>query len=197
MKARHGFTLVEISAALAITGMVALICYGTLRAALDTGDRNNELRERVESAARFEQLLSAAGRHAVEIAIPRHPAFELTHGISSSGQPSDHLTFLSRGVLEPLGASGLWAVDLTVAADGLRFAAAPADGATSGRIETRLRGVTGLRVLALSPADGKWTEEWNSRQPLPAAITVELLSGGGTTTFSPMLLRIEAGDILR
>ena len=198
MKNRRAFTLVEISAAIAITGMVALISYGTLRAALDTGDRNAKLRERVESAALVEQLLSDAARHAVDIAIAGHPVFEMTHGIAPSGQPSDHLAFLSRGVLGPLGASGLWVIDLRLVPDGLRFTAAPVDGSTSGEIATTLRGVTGLRLLAMSSApEGNWTESWTSRQPLPKAVMVELLSADGTPPFSPMLLRIEAGDILR
>jgi type II secretion system protein J len=198
MKKRRAFTLIEISAAIAITGMVALISYGTFRAALDTGARSDQLRERVESASLMEQLLSAASRHAVEIVIPGHPAFELTHGVAVSGQPSDHLAFLSRGILAPLGASGLWAVDLRLVPDGLRFTAGPVDGATSGAVATTLRGVAGLRLLAMSSApDGKWTESWTSRQPLPTALMVELLSADGTPAFSPMLLRIEAGDILR
>ena len=112
MRLRRAFTLIEVSAAIAITGMVALISYGTFRAALDTGDRNGQLRERVESAALLEQMLSAAGRHTVETVIAGHPAFELTHVITPSGEPADHLSFSLARNSPPLGATGLWVIDI-------------------------------------------------------------------------------------
>lgn len=189
---RRAFTLIEVSAAIAITGIVALISYGSLRTALDTGDRSAQLRERVESAALLEQFLSAAGRHSVEVAVDGHPSFELVHALSPSGQPADHLSFLSRGVLAPLGATGLWAVDLDVTAGGVRLVAVPADRATSGRVTASFKEMTGLRVRALSSLTGShWVETWTSRQPLPAAVMIELLAADGSPSFSPMIIRLQ------
>ncbi|MDQ6717182.1 MAG: prepilin-type N-terminal cleavage/methylation domain-containing protein [Gemmatimonadota bacterium] len=198
MTARRAFTLVEVSAAIAITGMVALIAYGTFRAALDTGDRSAQLRERVEAAALVEQMVSAAARHAVDAIVPGYPAFELTHSIAPSGQPADHLSFLSRGILEPRGATGLWMIKLDLVGHGVRFTAVPADSLTSGALATTLPGVTGLRVRAMgSGPDGQWHDTWTALQPLPAAVIVELVSSSGAPAFSPMLLRVEGRDMLR
>jgi len=194
MTKRPAFTLIEVSAAIAITGTVALIAYAAFRTALDTGDRIGRFREGVESSALSRNVLWGAARHVVEASTPAHPGFELTHFIGASGLPADHLAFLSRGVVAPLGASALWAIDLQQAPGGVHLTAAPASGETTGDVATILSGVAGLRVRARSAVPGEgWVESWTARQPLPTAILVEFLRPDGAPALAPLFVRLNSG----
>jgi prepilin-type N-terminal cleavage/methylation domain-containing protein len=66
MMRRRGLTLLELMVAITVTGIVALLAYGSAQAGFDTDERLARVGETSEAEAQFRALVSDALRHPVE-----------------------------------------------------------------------------------------------------------------------------------
>lgn len=195
MRRRCGFTLLELIVSIAVTGVIALLVYGSASAGFDTRDALARHRAGAEAELRTRVLLTDALRHASDEANPGTPAFELVDAIDPRGLPSDELRFLTRGVLPPLGASALWAVTLAPSPNGLLVAAAPggarpAPDAAGAEVRGVLAAVRGVDVEVTSIADRRWNTEWPSTGQLPAAVRITFYDAAGQTVGAPIVVRL-------
>jgi prepilin-type N-terminal cleavage/methylation domain-containing protein len=120
MTRRVGFTLLEVMVAIVITGVVALLAYGTARAGFDTSDRLEGFRTTLEAQMIVRSLLLNALRHPPEGggAAMNDVLFTIEDGTSADGVPMDGLRFLSRGITPPLGAVAVSSVEDRVVSRG-------------------------------------------------------------------------------
>ena len=182
---RNAFTLVEVMVALVVTGLVVSIAYASVQAGLETSDRMTSARTGEERERVVRSLLSRAIRHAVPGAIGGQPVFTLRD------QPSgDELIFRTRGVSEPLGASGIWEVALLPDQDGMRLTgvAVSDSGATFTTLLPRVRRVE-IRVLGRDVRDG-WFEDWPFVDRSPVAVTIAFLDLIGRPIGTPLVSRV-------
>jgi prepilin-type N-terminal cleavage/methylation domain-containing protein len=186
----RGFTLLEVMAAIVITGVVALLVFGTARAGIDTDQRLERFRTGLESQAILRSLLVDALRHPVEGggAAMNDTLFTIADAVRANGLPADELRFLSRGIAPPFGASPIWSVTLIPGDSGLRLLARPADGSTSG-ISAALPLAWGLNVRVLArTADSAWSDVWDAPGRVPAAVALEFLTAEGAPAGPPLLV---------
>ena len=177
MTGRRGFTLLELIVSIAVAGIIALLVYGSAQAGFDTRERLAHHRATTEAELRARTLLADALRHASDEANVGADAFAIEDAIDTSGRQIDRLTFLSRGITPPLGASSLWRVVVGVSAEGLRIDAAPlVDGeeiaSQSAPVTALIPSIRGLDVHAMSGADQSWVTVWASTRQLPAAVRI-------------------------
>jgi prepilin-type N-terminal cleavage/methylation domain-containing protein len=191
MRSRRGFTLLELIVSIAVTGIIALLVYGSAAAGFDTRDALARHRAGAESELRTRALLSDALRHASDEANPGEPAFELVDASSPRGLPADQLTFLTRGIGSPLGASALWRVTVLVTPTGLVLRASPADmDSATPALTATIDGVRGLDIDVLTLADRSWTSAWPSSAQLPAAVRITMYDGAGGVLGAPIVARV-------
>jgi type II secretory pathway component PulJ len=192
MSARSGFTLLDLIVSIAVTGIIALLVYASAAAGFDTRDALARHRDGAESELRVRALLVDALRHASDDADPGQPAFEIVDAIDSHGLPADQLTFLTRGVVPPLGASALWRVTIAATPTGLVLNASlvDADANASPAVVATMGDVRGLDVEAMPLAERTWATAWASTQQLPAAARLTLYDATGRAVGAPVVARI-------
>ncbi|MDF1506498.1 prepilin-type N-terminal cleavage/methylation domain-containing protein, partial [Roseisolibacter sp. H3M3-2] len=127
--ARRGFTLIETLVALTVTGLVAALAYGALRAGTDVEARLTARRTADDAAAASRALLGDEARDASAGAGEGDTVFAVARG---RGEGSDTLRLRTRGVVPPLGAGDEWAVELAPGADGVTLVATPVGPAAGG-----------------------------------------------------------------
>ena len=194
MNTRRGFTLLELIVSIAVTGVIALLVYGSASAGFDTRDALARHRATTEAELETRVLLVDALRHASDEANPGTPAFELIDGVDPQGLPSDQLTFLTRGVVPPLGASALWRMTLVPSPAGVVVSAAPADNvsgdgssATNGAV---LGAARGMDIEVVSLAERAWSSAWPSSGQLPAAVRITFYDATGQVVGAPLVARL-------
>lgn len=183
MTRRAGFTLFEVMVAMVVTGVVALLAYGTARAGIDTNERLERYRTNVEAQAIVRALLLDALRHPAEGGgtTMNDTLFVIDDQTSRSGLPVDAVRFYSRGVVPPLGASAYWAVTLAPTEAGIRVLATPVGTGDVAPVDALLTAVHGLNARALSrTADTLWSDRWDVAGRVPAAVAIEFLTEQGT-----------------
>jgi general secretion pathway protein J len=186
---RRAFTLLELLVAITVTGIVAVLAYGSAQAGFDTDQRLARVRETSEAEAQFRALVSDALRHPVEATAVDEALLTLVDAVDSTGTPADRLRFLSRGIVPPLGTSTPWEVTLAPADDGLRFVARPlGDGAPP--IRATLRSVRGLDVRVLPRATEEWSPAWSSSGRMPAAVELSFVPANGLPRPAPLVVRV-------
>jgi prepilin-type N-terminal cleavage/methylation domain-containing protein len=191
MMRRPGFTLIEVMAAIVITGVVAVLVFGTARLGIDTDERLERYRMDLEARAIVRTLLVDALRHPVEGggAAMNDTLFAIADAVQVDGLSVDGLYFVSRGVATPLGASATWAVSLVPVDSGIRFRAVPAAESNAGGIETLLTSVRGLNVRVLSrSADSAWSDVWDAPGRVPAVVVLEFLRADGAPAGPPVVV---------
>jgi len=188
MTNRRAFTLLELIVSMAVGGMIALLAYASAGAGFDTRDALARHRATTETALRARSLLADALRHASDEADAGTAAFQLLDASDARGLPSDQLTFLTRGIAPPLGASSLWSVTVAPSATGLVIRAMPSAG--DGVVTATLPGVRGLDVQVMTLADRSWSTAWPSAGQLPAAVQLTFYDATGALAGSPLVVRL-------
>jgi len=190
VRARRGFTLLELIVSIAVSGIIALLVYGSASAGFDTRDALARYRATNEAELRVRTMLADALRHASDEADAGTLPFDLVDATDPRGLPLDQLTFLTRGVLPPLGGSARWSMTLTPTARGLLVRAAPVEPAGAGSISAVLEQIRGLDVQVASLADASWSAAWPSSGQLPAAAQLTFYDVAGAPVGAPMVVRI-------
>lgn len=190
MRNRRAFTLLELIVSIAVGGIIALLAYGSASAGFDTRDVLARYRATSEAALRARSLLADALRHASDEADAGAAAFQLLDASDTRGLPTDQLTFLTRGIAPPLGASALWFVTIAPSARGLLIRATPAFSTGDAPISAVLDGVRGLDVQVMSLADRSWTTAWPSTNQLPAAVQLTFYDASGAFAGPPLVVRL-------
>lgn len=184
---RGAFTLIEVTVAIVVTGLVISMAYAALQAGFDTSDRLTSAREGAEREIVARSILSRALRHALSGTIGGEPVFVLRDGQSG---PGDELQFRTRGVIEPLGATGVWEMAVLNTDTGVRLTARPVDG-PGAPFSATLRGVHAIdvRVRGRDPRDG-WLDAWLAADRSPVAVSIAFLGADGRPRGAPMVARV-------
>ncbi len=193
MMPRRGFTLLELMVALVLTGVVALLAYGTAATGLDTRDRLETYRSTVEARMIVRALLVDALRHPPEGggAAMGDTLFVLEDRTAADGLPVDQVAFFSRGITPPLGASGLWMVSLAPSPLGLLVRAAPVElpAGAPAPVDVLLPDVRGLDARVLDrTADQAWRNRWEVAGRWPAAISLRFFTSEGELAGPPLVV---------
>ena len=185
MKARSGFTLVELMIALVIGSVVALLAYSTLRAGMDVEARITAARGADETTAALRAMLSDAIRHAVSG--DSRESTGLRTETDGSGRTT-RLTFVSRGISSPLGGSGAWQIGLSADSSGVILDATPFDS-TRASLRLTARGPRSFTLRFLAIDDERWRTGWNDPSRLPEAVEVRFLDAQGRETMAALVSR--------
>jgi len=187
MKSDRGFTLIEVTIAIVITGVVALLAYGSVQAGLDSGDRVERHRTEVESSALMRSLIIDALRHPAS-SPATGSSFSLSRG-GTGGLNDDRLQFVSRGVSPPHGAGALWNVVLEPTANGLRLSADPLETTPELAIVSVLPAIRGMRVRVMaSGSSPQWSSDWESRNIAPHAVEIQFFDERNREIGAPALV---------
>ncbi len=193
MTRRTGFSLVEVMVAIVLTGTVALISYGSLRAAIDTGEKLEAFRAQSEALALMRELVRGALRHSIDGSAAGHAAFRVGHAQEPRGE-ADSVEFLSRGISSPLGAKGLWLVTLATSGDGVRFRAFPIDDSLAVPFTTLTPGISRLRISEMrSATDQNWVGDWDSIDRRPYAVRIDFLGEDGSAAGPSLVVTTAIG----
>jgi prepilin-type N-terminal cleavage/methylation domain-containing protein len=184
VRARRGFTLIEVAVALTVTGLVAALAYGALRAGADAQARLAERRAAADAALAWRAVLGDAVRHASRGAADDDTVFVVRRGPAPG---SDTLRLRTRGVVPPLGAGDEWAAELAPGADGVTLVATPAAGGPAVRV--RIADARGVAVAVLPYAGARWGRTWDRPSMAPAAVSVRLLDAAGHALGPPLVAR--------
>ncbi|MEO5904393.1 MAG: prepilin-type N-terminal cleavage/methylation domain-containing protein [Gemmatimonadaceae bacterium] len=183
----RGFTLIELIVSIVLTGLVALLAYGSVQAGLDSAGRIETYRRTSESEALARSLIADALRHPADA--PSGESFEILSTVESG----DVLQFVSRGVSGPLGAGQLWRVEISPSPHGLQFSAVPLEGILS----TIRGGVASLRsidVRVMRAADEvEWQDHWESTRQFPTAVEITFRDSLGAVAGSPLVVTTGLG----
>ena len=185
MRARRGFTLLEVMIALLIGSVVVLLGYSTLGAGLDVEARVTAARELDASTIAFRATLTDALRHAVT------GDGRATGGLQTETDATGvttRLSFLSRGVTQPLGGSEAWRMELASDSTGVTLDARPA-GMTRAALHLSARGPRTFAVRFLPLDDRAWSGAWNDPTRLPSAIEIRFLDAAGRDVGAALVAR--------
>jgi prepilin-type N-terminal cleavage/methylation domain-containing protein len=185
---RRAFTLVEVSVAIVVTGLVVSMAYAALQAGLDTQERQTRASDGSERETVARSILSRAIRHAVRGTTGGDAVFVLGDRLGAGA--SDELRFRTRGMLEPLGASTVFDVSLVATDDGVVLAARPVDG-DDPPFHATLPGIRAIdvRVRGRDARDG-WLESWPAADRSPVAVSIAFLGGDGRVIGAPLIARV-------
>jgi hypothetical protein len=184
-------------AAIVVTGVVALLAYGTARTGIDTNERLDRVRTAVEAQMIVRTLLLDALRHPPEEggAAMNDMLFSIDDRTNGEGLPVDEFRFLSRGVIPPLGASGVWTVTLVPTDEGVRIVATANAGGLAP-IEALLPEARGLNVRVLYRVDDlDWSDRWDAPGRVPAAVAIDFLTERGTAASPPVVVRAALEEV--
>lgn len=183
---QKGFTLLELMVAIVISGMIALLAYGAITAGLSTRDRIDAYRRNAQSRALARPLIVDALRHIADASSATQSVFQLQQ-TSAGGLAL--VVFFTRGVENPMGASGLWKMTLATSERGLRIDAVPLEDATQSPISTIIPGVHDVRLRVLpTRQDQMWVTNWESPRQHPYAIKIEMLDSLAQMIEAPLVI---------
>jgi prepilin-type N-terminal cleavage/methylation domain-containing protein len=187
---RAGFTLIEVMIALVVSGLVASLAYAAAQAGFDTDARVSEYRDGLAREGVVRAILSDALRHQVDGVRGGSAVFMLDDRVDTEGRDADSVTFVTRGIVSPMGASARW--QLTVWRDGtfLRVAGAPLEDAPGSAqpFAMRLEQVTAFDVRALGRGlAARWSARWADADQAPDAFALRIAAGGADA--EPLVVR--------
>jgi len=177
MTGRRGFTLIEITLAVVITGLVALLAYGAISTAADVRERLEADRAERQARAAWRDLVSSAVR-SVRAPLEYDAAtLVVQDGSDREGRPSDRVVVTTAAEAPPLAGGTDWRVTLTAESGRLSARAMPLDGSGGERVIGGPSGMTGLEVEVLQ--GGAWRAGWRSDVELPDAVRITFWSEDG------------------
>ncbi|MGQ0766873.1 MAG: prepilin-type N-terminal cleavage/methylation domain-containing protein [Gemmatimonadota bacterium] len=172
MKTRPGFTLVEVMVALVVTGVVVVLSNAALQAGLDTSERIDDHRRGEDASVVFRALVTDALRHAQPGVFGGDAVFVHADRVDHEGGAADSVFFLTRGIEEPAGASGVWQARIWREGDRLRFIAARHDRVA---VSATLSRITSFDVQTLGRGPGAaWMRQWPEPSTAPQAVRLQL-----------------------
>lgn len=190
MKPRIAFTLIEVTVAIALTGLVSLLAYASLGAGLDSARRLNSYRRATEAEALVRVLVSDALRHPYDAPAGGPSSFQLMRSVTGEG---DVIRFVTRGIRPPLGASSLWLATIGPSSRGLRFHATPLENADDLPVEAVVPSIVAMRVRVLRDSSVlQWESEWTSNRQVPSLVQLAFQDSTGSVT-GPTLIVKPAG----
>jgi prepilin-type N-terminal cleavage/methylation domain-containing protein len=184
----RGFTLIEVVLALVITGLVVSLAYAAVQGGLDTRDRLARQREQREALVTVRAMIRDALRHALP-GVPGGPeVFTLVNRVTTRGEATDSLTFLTRGVMPPYGTSAAWRVTVNVDSAGLHFLATPSN-TTGDVVAAVVPGITGVDVQTVGRGIvSAWTHDWNEPSVAPQGVAFSFTDARGAS--QPQVARL-------
>lgn len=185
MTARRGFTLLEVMVALLVTSLVVGLGYATLASAMDTQSRTADVRRAATTRAAAQALLGDALRHAVEGEAPGAQGWQVTRDASGGVA---QWSFVTRGLVPPLGASGRWQVRVTATDARVRIAAVSLDE-PAAPLFFDVPDVAGLSVAFRAIGEDAWRDTWDDRTRLPQGMVVTWRDGSDRAIGAPLVVR--------
>ena len=178
---RCAFTLLELLVAVVVTGVIALLVYGSAQAGLDARTRLVEANRSLQMARALQATLEDALRNARRSQRAGEAAFVLEDRRDARGRPADQVRFVSAGALAPLSPGDDWAVVVEPTPEGLTLVALPIGRrAPSRRVVGPLPGITGLDVRLLHQhSDSGWRTRWPVGSAMPRAVELTYWSDAG------------------
>lgn len=175
---QRGFTLIEVIVALVVTGLIALSAYAAMDAGLVTREHlDGTLRDRAQGMI-ARGMLENGLRHLVARGADEVP-------IGRDGVDiGEALAFDTRGVLPPLGGSGLWRMEV----HGATLSARPID-AGGPTLQTAMAGVRSIRVSALD--DAGWHVGAQSLNTRTLALRVDFLAQSGQPPIPTLVVQLQ------
>ena len=185
---RRGFSLIELIVALTLSGIVALLAYGSIQAGLENVGRLDNYRRNSESVTLMRSLLESALRHPSDPPAGGGSAFEI-----SSNSRGTILGFVSRGITGPPGAGELWRVAIQPSPHGLEFSARSLENGMAPIVGSApaLKSFS-VRVLRFTD-DVAWQDHWESTGQFPAAVEISFRDSTGAVTGPPLLVSTALG----
>lgn len=179
MTRRRGFTLIEVTLGLVLTGLVALLSYGALASASDTRQALQADRTRRRAEAAWRELVSGTVRSLRLPAEYDAATLSLRSGVDGRGRPADELVLVTAAGAPPLAPGIDWRVTLSTDGDGVVARAEPlgrGDGVRSVRAPAGTRGVETELLYR-----GSWVSSWSSDSELPEALRLTFWDEEGPT----------------
>ena len=162
---RRAFTLVEVMVALVVTGLVTSAAWAALQGGIDTHERLVRHGDEVEAAAITTAMVGDALRHALPGVRGGPATFTLTRRAAA-----DSITFLTRGIVEPLGTSGAWRAALWASHDTLHFRATSLES-PEHTVATLVPGIRNFRARVLGRGTfAQWMDTWADPGEAPSAL---------------------------
>jgi prepilin-type N-terminal cleavage/methylation domain-containing protein len=191
---RRGFTLVELTVAIVLTGVVALLVYGAADVALDTEERLQAEERAVRSERAWRALVEDALRNVRTNSDYGRATLILEQHLDAMGRPRDRLQFITAGGTPPLTPDADWNVTIEPAAGGVTLTATPF-GVVGPPRTVMGPGVTGLDVRVYGGVQNPaWLETWSDRRSLPRAIEITYWTEAGPIA-PPVLLALPSGTV--
>lgn len=194
MKTEAGFSLLELTVAITLTGVVALLVYGTAAIASDTHARLLRHDDYLRSDRVWQVVVEDALRNVLPNGTGGTAALILEDDIDALGRPGDRLQFLTSGGTPPLTSDADWLVTLESRNGQTVMSWSPIGIATTSRREIRILGVGfDVRVFGGSPV-ATWHTAWNDRLTIPRAVEMTF---GSDELSSPrtVLVNLAAGQL--
>jgi prepilin-type N-terminal cleavage/methylation domain-containing protein len=191
---RRAFTLIEVMVAIVVTGLVVALAYTAAQAGFDTEERTARVRTGSEADAVGRAMIGNALRHALPGIIGGDTVFAL-EAYRVNDRALVGLRFLTRGVIEPFGATGTWEVTVRPGSEGLRIEGRPVDSRDTAPITGTLPGVRAIEVRVRGrDARQGWLDAWVSPDRSPAAVAITFLDAAGQSTGAPLVARVGLED---
>ncbi len=173
MRARAGFTLLELLVAIVLVGVVALLVYGVAGVAADTQQRLVDKQRVLQSENAMRATIHDALRNARPARRRGDTAFFLENRYDADGRPLDRLSFVTAGGLPPLTADADWAVTLEPSSSGLVMVATAVGVVAPPRVVVGLPGITGLDVQVQEMTHERgWSDRWRFPALVPRALAL-------------------------
>jgi prepilin-type N-terminal cleavage/methylation domain-containing protein len=168
VRAKTGFTLLEIMVALVLTSIVVMVGYAMAQASFDARTSLATHLRQVESARALRELLRDALRNARAPQRPGDP------GVVLSG---NRLSFVAAGGAAPLDPDYDWQITIAPSGRGLQFVAIPLGHAPATQVAFTVPGVTRWSVQLLSPQGADWLSDWSEPKLMPRAVMISFWNG--------------------
>ena len=194
MKRQDGFTLLELLVGIVLTGVVAVLVYGAVNAAVDTAERLRAEELTVRSERAWRAVVEDAVRNVRENSDYGRPTLVVEQRVDAAGIPRDRLRLITAGSTPPLTSDTDWTVSIEPREGGVSLTAHPLGIRSPLPTIVELPGVTGLDVRVFGGAGvATWREEWSDRRTLPRAVELRYWTAGGPIG-PPVVLAVPAGS---